>query len=170
MADQETRSDKAGRTIELPLEQYFRDNYEEVVRLAKGFEKELGRERVLAIAERINVEGTVARLRQRFLSIPHESMEDFIAYHDNIIRSDLARDTQSGENVEVGPSRFVFVMRECLWAKTFRELGAPDLGYALNCSSDFDYARCFNPKLKLTRTKTLMQGDDCCEFIYTWEE
>ena len=170
MADPEEGQTKQGKRIEIPLDQYFRDNYEGMVQMAGEFEKELGKERVLAIAERMNVERSVARLRRKLASVPHESLEDFVSYHDGIMGADFTRDTQSGEKVEVAPTKFVFVMRECHWAKTFRELGAADLGYALNCSSDFEYARCFNPKLRLARPKTLMRGDDCCEFIYTWEE
>ena len=51
---------------------------------------------------------------------------------------------------------------ECLWAKTFREAGAEDIGYAWLCYGDFAGAEGFNPKLKLSRTKTLMLGDECC--------
>ena len=58
---------------------------------------------------------------------------------------------------------------ECLFAKTFREANASDIGYAVNCYSDFGFAEGFNPKIRLTRTKTLMQGDDCCHFRWVWE-
>jgi hypothetical protein len=37
------------------------------------------------------------------------------------------------------------------------------------CSPDFAIAAGFNPKLRLTRTKTLMQGHDSCHFRYTME-
>jgi hypothetical protein len=56
---------------------------------------------------------------------------------------------------------------ECLWAKTFREAGASDIGYAVCCAGDWAMCQAFNPKMHLTRTKTLMQGDDCCN--YRWE-
>jgi len=53
-------------------------------------------------------------------------------------------------------------MTECLWAKTFREENAADLGYAAICYQDYPAAGFFNPRLRLYRDKTLMQGDDCC--------
>jgi hypothetical protein len=55
---------------------------------------------------------------------------------------------------------------ECLWAKTFREANAADIGYAFVCHGDFAYAPAFNPKMKMIRTKTLMQGHDCCNHRY----
>jgi len=58
---------------------------------------------------------------------------------------------------------------ECLFAKTFREANASDIGYATHCYGDFGFVEGFNPKIRLTRTKTLMQGDDCCHFRWVWE-
>lgn len=58
---------------------------------------------------------------------------------------------------------------ECLFAKTFREANASDIGYATHCYGDFGFVEGFNPKIRLTRTKTLMQGHDCCHFRWVWE-
>ena len=59
---------------------------------------------------------------------------------------------------------------ECLWAKTMRELNLADIGYATICHSDYAHCQGFNPKMRLTRTKTLMQGDDCCDHRWVLEE
>jgi hypothetical protein len=48
----------------------------------------------------------------------------------------------------------------CLWAQTFREAGAADIGYATMCHPDFSSAPAFNPKIRMSRPKTLMQGND----------
>ncbi len=55
---------------------------------------------------------------------------------------------------------------ECLWAKTFRDAKASDIGYAAICHPDFAAASAFSPKIKMLRTKTLMQGHDCCNHRY----
>lgn len=64
---------------------------------------------------------------------------------------------------------FEIKITECLWEKTFREAEALEIGDAVICYEDYSMARQFNPKLKLTREKTLMKGKDCCHFIYTME-
>lgn len=51
---------------------------------------------------------------------------------------------------------------ECLWAKTFREVNAADIGYASCCYQDYPAAKAYNPKLKFIREKTLMQGHEYC--------
>lgn len=59
---------------------------------------------------------------------------------------------------------------ECLWAKTFREADAPEIGYAGFCYQDYSSAKAYNPNLKLIREKTLMQGHDCCHFKWVMEK
>jgi hypothetical protein len=71
--------------------------------------------------------------------------------------------------VEVTDRAIESKVTECLWAKTFRKANASDIGYARICYPDFASARAYSPKLKLIRTKTLMQGDDCCNHRWVWE-
>ncbi|MHA2152829.1 MAG: L-2-amino-thiazoline-4-carboxylic acid hydrolase [Candidatus Thorarchaeota archaeon] len=59
---------------------------------------------------------------------------------------------------------------ECLFAKTFRDLGAADLGKILVCDPDFTFAQTLSPHLYLERTKTLMEGHDCCDHRYYWKD
>lgn len=59
---------------------------------------------------------------------------------------------------------FELKITECLWAKTFREAKASDIGYAGVCYQDYGVTKAFNPKMTLIRDKTLMHGDDCCHF------
>lgn len=56
---------------------------------------------------------------------------------------------------------------ECLWARTFRKNNAADIGHAMFCNRDFTTASSFNPKIRLYRSKTLMQGCDHCN--HRWE-
>lgn len=58
---------------------------------------------------------------------------------------------------------------ECLWAKTFLEAKAGDLGYAAVCYGDYAFARAFNPQVEMVRDKTLMQGMGCCDHRYLWK-
>ena len=66
----------------------------------------------------------------------------------------------------------VFEMRvsECLWAQAFREANVADLGFKIVCSRDYVIAEAFNPKIKLIRDKTLMQGHDCCNPKYIFQD
>ncbi len=69
--------------------------------------------------------------------------------------------------VEESPEVFEYRVSRCLWAKAFLDDDAGDIGYAMVCYPDYAVAKSLNPKLRLTRTQTLMQGDDHCGLRYT---
>ncbi len=73
------------------------------------------------------------------------------------------------EVVEDTESTFGVKISECLWAKTFRDADAGDIGYAGICHGDYAWASGYNPKLRMERTKTLMQGHDCCDHRWIME-
>jgi hypothetical protein len=47
-----------------------------------------------------------------------------------------------------------------------KELGEPELGFLLVCSSDFPFVEGFGADVRLTRTQTIMQGATHCDFRY----
>ncbi|MDZ7314471.1 MAG: L-2-amino-thiazoline-4-carboxylic acid hydrolase [candidate division KSB1 bacterium] len=77
--------------------------------------------------------------------------------------------TLTTQRIEATPKSYEMKVTECLWAQAFREADAADLGFAAICHADEAIAASFDPRLKLTRTKTLMNGDDCCHFRWVWE-
>lgn len=71
------------------------------------------------------------------------------------------------EVVENTPERLRFRVTECPIVAEMKQHNVPAaLGYALNCASDPGIAAGVSPKIKFSRTKTLMQGDDCCDHGY----
>ena len=79
------------------------------------------------------------------------------AIYQHALTYKILKDTEKEAEVSI---------TECLWAKTFRQLNAGDIGYALICQGDFGSMEAFNRKIKLNRPKVLMQGDDECLFQY----
>ncbi len=64
------------------------------------------------------------------------------------------------------PDHLEFNVTRCIWADEMRKHDAGDIGYAFNCCYDFGFCQGLNPAIRFTRTKTLMQGDDCCNHTY----
>jgi hypothetical protein len=58
---------------------------------------------------------------------------------------------------------------ECIFASVYLQQKAGDLGWASVCYGDYAMATGFNPKIRMTRNKTLMQGHDCCDHRYLLE-
>lgn len=61
------------------------------------------------------------------------------------------------------PNTFELNVTGCRYAKFYKELGAPELGFLLTCSADFSFAEGFGSDVELTRTQTIMQGADHCD-------
>ncbi len=97
-------------------------------------------------------------------SVPRNDLAGFVTIPEKSKR--FCEHVLTTEVVESSDSRHQIKITECLWAKTFRHADAADIGYATICYPDFAMAEGYNPKLKLLRTKTLMQGDDCCDHCW----
>ena len=54
----------------------------------------------------------------------------------------------------------------CRYAKFYKELGEPELGFLLVCSQDFALTEGYGPNVQLRRTQTIMQGATHCDFRY----
>jgi hypothetical protein len=71
------------------------------------------------------------------------------------------------EIVEDTEKVFELKVTECLWATVFKSAGLEgEIGHAAVCNMDYAWPRAFNPDFKMERSKTLMQGDDCCNHRY----
>ncbi len=87
-----------------------------------------------------------------------------------ITASENMKDRLTFQVVRQDENLFEIKYTECLWAKTFREANAADIGYAGICYGDYGITKSFNPKLQLDRNKTLMQGHDCCHFKWSMKD
>lgn len=64
------------------------------------------------------------------------------------------------------PNLLKLKVTRCIIADEMRRLGAADVGLAFYCAYDEGFCQGLNPQIKFTRSKTLMQGDDCCNHQY----
>ena len=74
------------------------------------------------------------------------------------------------EVLEKSSSNYFFNVLRCPYYDKYKELGLESYGVAFSCCRDEPFARGFNPHLRLERTKTIMEGDDHCDFRYYLDE
>lgn len=63
-----------------------------------------------------------------------------------------------------------FDVKKCPYHELYKSLGMQHYGVAFSCCRDEAFASGFHNKLKLKRTKTLMEGHDVCDFRYYMED
>jgi hypothetical protein len=70
------------------------------------------------------------------------------------------------ECVEDTPEKLSYRVRRCYLAEAVKKHDLPEVGFAFYCAWDEGFCEGLNPKIRFTRTKTLMQGGDCCDHTY----
>jgi hypothetical protein len=67
---------------------------------------------------------------------------------------------------EQSQDTFEIDVTRCRYAEFYKQLGVPELGFLLVCSSDFPMAEGLGSDIELTRSQTIMQGASHCDFRY----
>jgi len=130
--------------------------------IMKAFMRELGKERTLEIVgpviQSLAREGGV----QLAQLLGGNTLDHFAKGLSLWTREDALR----LEIVEQSPARYAFNVTRCRYAEMYQELGISDLGVLLSCGRDSALIEGFNPQIKFTRTKTIMEGASLCDFCY----
>ncbi len=71
---------------------------------------------------------------------------------------------------EKSDTTYRFNVTRCGYAEMYREMGLGDIGHLLSCHRDGTFCEGYDPRLKLTRTQTIMQGASHCDFSYRMED
>jgi predicted hydrocarbon binding protein len=132
-----------------------------------GLRAQIGKDDFIAMLKEASAEAGRRGGEYQARSVPSNDLATFKAWATD--PDPLSQHALSWEIVEDTDNAFEVKISECLWAKTFREAEAADIGYAGICHGDFAWAPAYNPKLRMERTKTLMQGHDCCNHRWLWE-
>jgi L-2-amino-thiazoline-4-carboxylic acid hydrolase len=65
---------------------------------------------------------------------------------------------------------FDFNVTRCKYAEMYREMGLGELGRILSCNRDGTFCQGYDPKIRLERTQTIMEGAGCCDFRYEYQD
>jgi len=80
-----------------------------------------------------------------------------------------AEDALKIEVREQTDQAYAFDVVRCRYAEMYRAMGLGEIGHLLSCQRDGSFCEGYDPKLKFTRTQTIMQGAGHCDFRYTYE-
>lgn len=150
---------------EITHERWMHQKHDKYIGILKHLEKDVGKERLLNMLEKASYEDNVALGKRLSARIP--SLDVFAEPFRNEA-SNFAH-TFVREIVEDSEKAFEIRITECLTEAVFRDADARDLGYACVCHADFGLPVGINPRLRLIRSQTLMQGHDCCNHRYVWD-
>ncbi len=148
----------------LTYRQLLERQFYNFIALAKGLEKEMGKEKAIALLKKISTERQTNFGKRQASQMPDNSFAAYVGQFRSGYENTLTK-----EIVEDSETAFELKVTECIWADTFLKAKAADIGYAWICWGDYAWAEGFNPKIKMVRDKTLMQGHDRCNHRYLWK-
>ena len=156
--------------MDITYEEYFNAPiyipHKGIILLTKILEDALGKEeahrRIQKKVEEIYRDATHRSRANK----PVEGFKDFQSRWANI-STPLMQRVLEAEILESTLKVHRMRVHKCLFAETFRSMGESELGYIWECNNDSVMAEESDPRVRMVRTKTLMQGDDCC---WTWKE
>jgi len=152
----------------MTFQEVFDFAYKGSISLMQNLANELGEDHFIEIIKKAASESALREGQNKAKSLPSNDFPAFKVceighnhFMEHALTLDAVEDTERALEIKV---------TECLWAKTFRESDASDIGYAALCHSDFAFCKAFNSKIRMIRSKTLMQGDSYCNHRWIWEE
>jgi hypothetical protein len=153
----------------MSFQDVFEFAYKDFAGLMKYFAREVGKNNLIEMIKRLmdedarqSAQKEAGHIQKRdFASFKAEYKKKPDRFWDHILTSAIVAETDTAIEARI---------TECLYAKVFRDADAADIGYAYCCYGDYAWAQAYSPKLRLIRSKTLMNGDDCCNPRRVWEE
>ena len=131
--------------------------------LIRALQRELGMERANKVASRAIA--TIARERGRQLA--SRAGRNDLASFVRLAGSWRGEGDLTIEVLRSDSRHHDFNVTRCRFAEMYREMGLGDMGYILSCGRDSFVVEGFNPRIKLNRSQTIMEGAPFCDFRYT---
>jgi hypothetical protein len=142
----------------------FQSNY---IPTMNHLAKMIGKDKFLEMLKKAASEAQAEKIRKVISRVSRNDLATFVSPFKH--PQGMYKNTLTIEVVEETPDVCELKVTECLWAKAFRDAGAADIGFASICYADYAVAEAWNPKLKMIRDKTLMQGHACCNHRYVFD-
>ncbi len=131
--------------------------------LVQGFAQEIGYEKAIEITKKVISEDAMMSGKK----LAQEYSGNTIAEMSKIVKEVWAKDdTMKIEIIREDDKALFFDVTYCGYADMYEKMGIKELGFILSCNRDFPFTEGFNPEIGLRRTKTIMEGAECCNFRY----
>jgi len=150
----------------LTYRQLYRNRYRNAIELAKALQEEMGDEKAIEFLKNNTTKNMIAYGKSQAEKTEDHSLHQ---YTEQFRKVENYKNTLTMKIVEDTDQAFELKVTECMWASTFRDADAGDIGFAMVCHGDYAWAEGFNPKIKMVRDKTLMEGAAICNHRYVWQ-
>jgi hypothetical protein len=149
----------SGMTVEEVFQFAFTNN---LIPLLKSLALEMDQDKFIEALKTASARNTEQMIATMTKDLPSRDFAAFTEFSKNIMEEFPYNKALTYEITEATDTTLEFKYTECLFAKTFRDADAADIGYAVLCSPSPMFARAFNENIKLSNPKNLLKGDEVC--------
>lgn len=75
-------------------------------------------------------------------------------------------DAVTVEVLRADDAHYDYDVKRCRYAEMYHEMGLGEIGHLLSCARDSVFIAGYDPRVRLERTTTIMQGGARCDFRY----
>ncbi|MFC1493212.1 L-2-amino-thiazoline-4-carboxylic acid hydrolase [candidate division KSB1 bacterium] len=136
------------------------------VPLIKKFIKEFGKEKTMRIVSGL-IEDLAKKSGEELSEFTGGNTMEHYLKGMELWSKDDAYESEITEKTE---TKLSINITRCRYAEMYEEHGFKELGFTLSCGRDFALMEGFNPEVKMTRTQTIMEGADHCDFRYVFPD
>lgn len=152
-------------SVELTPEQKFNMYHStEMAKLIRAFKERFGME-AYQVVRKLNGEGKISEWKAIAGQNGDNSIESLLKLLWEPLRG-------QGFDYEIEKTDLGFQIKctRCAFYDLAKYCGFTDEAFYMFCEGDPYIAEGFNSRIGFERTKTLMQGDDCCNHFYYYKE
>jgi hypothetical protein len=132
-----------------------------VAGLIRAFISELGHDKAMDVASAAIQKDAMEVGKMMAERYGGNSMKELV----HLVREGWAEDDALELTfLEETDQRLGFDVTRCRYAELYDRLKIKEFGYCLSCNRDAPLIKSFNPRMKLLRTQTIMQGARICDF------
>ena len=128
----------------------------------RAMSQSIGKDEALAMLKKINEQEAFQRGQNMMNTEEQNGIEGLV----NEVASWGEGCVWEMDVLEQTSTTYFFNVHRCPYFEKYRELELDEFGVQLSCCRDEAFARGFNSRLKLVRSKTIMEGADYCDFRY----
>jgi hypothetical protein len=134
--------------------------------LIRGFARVIGQDKALEVATAAVQADAMMAGRIMAEKYGGNSMKELACVVREVWAEDDAMTIQILEETKQNLS---FDVTRCRYAELYEKAEMKELGFCLSCCRDEPFTKGFNPRMKLLRSQTIMQGSSLCDFRFVLE-
>lgn len=134
--------------------------------LIRGFAKVMGQDKAIEVTTAAVEADAMMAGKIMAEKFGGNSMKDL----GRVVREVWAEDDAMTIHIlEETEKKLSFDVTRCRYAELYEKVEMKELGLCLSCCRDGPFTKGFNPRMKLSRSRTIMQGSPLCDFRFVLE-